>query len=108
MNVKNLLEKLDKEIEKLYEKLQTLDEDSKEYQMVEDAMIKLMDKKTEIEKLKGDKWSRISKILCDIAAILLPLGVTIWGTLLAFTFEERGTISSAIGKKFMDKLMFRK
>lgn len=108
MNVKNLLEKLDKEIEKLYEKLQTLDEDSREYQMVEDAMIKLMDKKTEIEKLKGDKWSRISKILCDIAAILLPLGVTIWGTLLAFTFEEKGTISSAIGKKFMDKLMFRK
>lgn len=108
MNVKNLLEKLDKEIEKLYAKMQELDADSKEYEMVENAMLKLVDKKHEIEKLKGDKWSRLFKILCDIAAILLPLGVTIWGTLLAFTFEERGTISSAIGKKFMDKLMFRK
>ena len=105
---KKLLQQVDEEIDKLYEKLQTLDEDSNEYQMVEDAILKLMDKKIEIERLKGDKWSRVFKIVCDIAAILLPLGVTIWGTLLAFTFEERGTITSTMGRKFMDKLMHKK
>ena len=96
---------LDQEIEKLREKLQTLEPDTDEYKKVEDAMTKLVEKRLEVEKVKGDKWSRIFKICCDIAAILLPLGVTIWGTLLAFTFEEKGTISSSIGRKFMDAII---
>lgn len=103
--MKKIKELLDQEIEKLRERLQVLEPDSDEYKKVEDAMNKLIEKRIEIEKVKGDKWSRIFKICCDIAAILLPLGVAIWGTLLAYTFEEKGTISSSIGRKFLDMVV---
>lgn len=103
--MKKIKELLDKEIEKLRERLQTLEPDSDEYRKVEDAMNKLIEKRFEIEKLKGDKWSRAFKIACDIAAILLPLGVNIGFVLLMFTFEEKGTISSSMGRKIMDLIM---
>jgi hypothetical protein len=112
MNTKNLL---DEEIKRLYDKLSKLDPDSEGYAELEDNWAKLVDRKIEIEKLesseaqnekqmKEDRKDRIVRYIIDSGKVILPLGVTVVGTLLAFTFEERGTISSNIGKKFMDKL----
>ena len=112
MNTKNLL---DDEIKRLYDKLSKLDPDSEEYTELEDKWTKLVDRKLEIEKIessesqnekqmKEDRRDRIVRYVIESGKILIPLGVTVMGTLLAYTFEEKGTISSAIGKKYLDKL----
>lgn len=113
MNEKTLLEA---EIARLYEQMSNLSPDSDEYAKVEDNWTRLVDRMIEIEKIesteaqnelqrKEDRRSRIVKNIIDVGAIVLPLGVTIWGAILSFTFEERGTITSNMGRKFMDKLI---
>ena len=110
---------LDEEIKVLFDELSNLEAGSKEYADIEDNLTKLLDRRIEIEKLetsgaqaekqmKEDRKARIVKHLIDVGAIALPLAVTIWGTILSFTFEERGTITSSMGRKFMDKLMYKK
>lgn len=116
MNMETLL---DVEIEELFDKLSKLSPDSKEYAAVEDSLTKLMDRKLEILKLessesqyekqiKEDRKSRLFKNLIDIGSIVLPLAVTIWGARASFRFEENGTITTAMGRKFMDKLISKK
>ena len=107
---------LDDEIKRLYERMKELDPDTKQYAEVEDNWTKLMDRKLEIEKLESsealaekqmreDRKTRLFKNLIDVGAIVLPLGVTIWGAIVSFKFEEDGTITSNMGRKFMDKLI---
>lgn len=113
MNEKTLLEA---EIKRLYDQMSKLDPDSEEYAKVEDNWTRLVDRIIEIEKIestetqaellrKEDRKSRWIKNAIDIGAVVLPLGVTIWGAIMSFTFEENGTITSNMGRKFMDKLI---
>lgn len=78
----------------------------------------LLDKAIEIEKLeavrednnlkkqtaKDEKVDRIVKNSLSALGIVLPLGVTIWGALKSWEFEEKGFVSSFFGKLFMNKL----
>ena len=113
MNMKTLL---DVEIEELFNELADLKKDSKEYADVESKLATLMDRRIEIEKIesseaqaekqmKEDRKTRLAKNIIDVGAIILPLAVTIWGAKASFRFEEEGTITTAIGRKFMDKLI---
>lgn len=110
---------LDKEIKRLFDKLADLDPKDKEYADVEGDLTQLMDRRLEIEKLESteaqtekqlieDRKTRLFKNLIDIGAIVLPLAVTIWGARASFKFEEEGTITTSIGRKFMDKLISKK
>ena len=78
-----------------------------------------MDRAIEIEKLessdsqnekqmKEDRKSRLVKNCIDVGSIVLPLAVTIWGARASFKFEETGTITTSVGRKFMDKIIFWK
>ncbi len=111
--------KLHKEIDKRFEDLAGMDPASKEYSAAVDSVTKLMDRDIEIKKLemtetqnekqlKEDRKSRVVKNCIDVGAIVLPLAVTIWGAKASFKFEETGTITTGIGRKFMDKLIFKK
>ena len=113
MNMKTLL---DVEIEELFNELANLKKDAKEYADVESKLATLMDRRIEIEKIesseaqaekqmKEDRKTRLAKNIIDVGAIILPLAVTIWGAKASFRFEEEGTITTAIGRKFMDKLI---
>lgn len=110
---------LDKEIKQLFDKLSALDPKDKEYADVEDNLTALMDRRLEIEKLesaeaqaekqiKEDRKTRLFKNLIDIGSIVLPLAVTVWGARASFKFEEEGTITTSVGRKFMDKLISKK
>lgn len=116
MKVKTVL---DVEIEEKAVKLANMNPDSKEYAVAVDSLVKLMDRRLEIEKLevseaqheqqvKEDRKARLFKNLIDVGAIILPLAVTVWGAKASFKFEEEGTITTTIGRKFMDKLISRK
>ena len=111
--------KLHVEIDKRFDDLAELDPSSKEYSAAVDSVTKLMDRAIEIEKIeasethnekqmKEDRKSRLVKNCIDVGSIVLPLAVTIWGAKASFKFEETGTITTGIGRKFMDKLISKK
>ena len=115
MSMKTLLHE---EIENEFDKLSKLEPDTKEHAAVVDSIAKLMDRAIEMEKLEetaihnekqlyDEKVSRLVKNLIDVGAIVLPLAVTVWGAAVSFKFEETGTITTSIGRKFMDKLIKR-
>ena len=108
--------KLNVEIEDKFDKLAELDPSTKEYAVAVDSVTKLMDRAIEIEKLessdvqnekqmKEDRKSRLVKNFIDVGSIVLPLAVTIWGARASFKFEENGTITTSVGRKFMDKII---
>ena len=108
--------KLNVEIEDKFDKLAELDPSTKEYAVAVDSITKLMDRAIEIEKLessdaqnekqmKEDRKSRLVKNFIDVGSIVLPLAVTIWGACASFKFEENGTITTSVGRKFMDKII---
>ena len=111
--------KLNVEIEDKLDELANMDLSTKEYAVAVDSVTKLMDRAIEIEKLeaydsqnekqmKEDRKSRLVKNCIDVGSIVLPLAVTIWGARASFKFEETGTITTSVGRKFMDKIIFWK
>ena len=112
MNMNNYL---DGEITRLYKRMTELDPDSKEYEDVEEKYLKMVAQKLEIEKheasvaqtekqMKADRKDRVWRNIIEGGRVVLPLGVTVMGTLLAYTFEAKGVIPVSFGKKFVDKL----
>ena len=111
--------KLSVEIEDKLDELANLDVSTKEYSAAVDNVTKLMDRAIEIEKLessgtqnekqmKEERKSRLVKNCIDVGSIVLPIAVTIWGARASFKFEETGTITTSVGRKFMDKIIFWK
>ena len=56
------------------------------------------------KQMKEEHKARLIKNLIDIGAIVLPLGVTLWGVKASLYFEDENTITTTVGRKFMDKL----
>ena len=111
--------KLNVEIEDKLDELANMNPSTKGYAVAVDSVTKLMDRAIEIEKLessdsqnekqmKEDRKSRLVKNCIDVGSIVLPLAVTIWGARASFKFEETGTITTSVGRKFMDKIIFWK
>lgn len=107
--------KLQLEIEERLDAANELDPTSKEYETVVNSVTKLMDRAIEIEKLessesqnekqmKEERKARLIRNLIDIGAIVLPLGVTLWGVKASLYFEDENTVTTTVGRKFMDKL----
>lgn len=110
---------LNGEIENRFEDLSELDASSKEYSDAVDSVTKLIDRRLEIEKIensaaqaekqmKEDRKGRIAKNCIDVGSIVLPLAVTVWGACVSLKFEETGSITTSIGRKFMDKIISKK
>lgn len=112
----SMVTKLNVEIEEKFDELAKLDPTTKEYSAAVDSVTKLMDRAIEIEKLESsetqnekqmeeDHKSRLVKNCIDVGSVVLPLAVTIWGAKASFKFEETGTITTSVGRKFMDKII---
>lgn len=116
MNMEALLHK---EIESQFECLNDLEAGSKEYETTVDGLAKLMDRAIEIDKLniehdekedlaneeRKDRWI---KHAINIASIVIPTLVTIWGTKASFRFEKEGTITTIMGRGFINKMIPKK
>ena len=111
----SMVTKLQMEIDERLDAANELDPTSKEYEAVVNSVTKLMDRAIEIEKLelsetqnekqmKEEHKARLIKNLIDIGAIVLPLGVTLWGVKASLYFEDENTVTTTAGRKFMDKL----
>ena len=107
------------EIAKLSEELDGLKAGTDEYKAVADRLDKLMSKAIEMGKInidaemnekqmieeRQDRWIRNG---ISIGGIVLPIAVTIWGTLKSLKFEESGTVTTIMGRGFINKLLPKK
>lgn len=95
-----------------------------------DAVTKLIDRATELRKLeiehqerlesrkaegelklkqmKEDKVDRIIGYVINVAGIVIPVIVTVWGTKVSLKFEEEGTITTSAGRNFFSRLFHKK
>lgn len=118
------------EIASEFEVLKGLEVGTDEYKTTVDGLTKLMDRAIEIDKmnleaeekvwaresdveikkqqLKDEKIDRMVKNGLTGVSVIGGLGVTIWGALKSWKFEETGTVTSAAGREFIKKLFTRK
>ena len=123
-------ELLRKEIQTEVEALEGMEVGSKEYSATVDGVTKLMDRAIEIEKIniehqervesreednriktkqmKDEQKDRLVKNAISVGSILATIGVTVWGTKKSFEFEKEGTITTIMGRGFINKLLPKK
>lgn len=95
---------------------------SEQYKIAVDGVCKLMDKSVEIRKVRiskleraderedklaqyyGDKKERRIQMFINIGGIIIPVIVTVWGTFKTFQFEKEGTVTTILGRKFIQNL----
>lgn len=112
----NISKKLDDVIEKILDKLNddTITDDERERLIKE--VNSLIDRKKELDglehektatnrKSRSEKWQFWIKLAVDILAIALPLGVTVWGTIVTVNFEKEGTFTTSAGRKHSSKAL---
>lgn len=127
MEFENLLTE---EIQAEIETLKGMELGSEPYKVAVDGITKLIDRFIDIEKYSAERkekaeekeleayWKeresaeekkdRRIKDGIAIAGIVLPIIVTIWGTKASFKFEEEGTITTIMGRGFINKLLPKK
>ena len=127
MNIEKLLHA---EIEQRLEHLGDMEAGSDEYKAAVDSVTKLVDRAIEIDKFNNDcvvsektrefeeqlkitqavseQRDRLIKNILTGAGIAVPSLLTVWGTLKSLKFEETGTITSAIGRGFINKILPKK
>ena len=103
---------------------------SEEYKVTVEGVTKLVDranelKKTEIEhmdrvesreydyamkekQMEEDRKDRLIKNILTGAGIGIPAGLTVWGTLKSLRFEKDGTVTTILGRGFINKLLPKK
>ena len=59
----------------------------------------------QMEEERKDRWVKNG---ISVAGILLPIAVTVWGTKKSFEFEKEGTITTIMGRGFLNKLLPKK
>lgn len=121
---------LHEEIQSEFAELSKLAVGSDEYKIAVDGVTKLMDRAIEIDKLNieyeekkaarenendfkiqqlnDEKKDRLIKNLLTGLGIAIPSVITVWGTLKSLKFEEEGTVTTIVGRGFINKLLPKK
>ena len=121
---------LHEEILNGFDDLNGMERGTETHKTTVDELAKLLDRAIEIEKIEmeakerekareieaslkraqmeEDRKDRRVKNGIAIGGIVLPLSVTIWGTFKTFRFEETGTITTIMGRGFINKLIPKK
>ena len=126
-NIETLLHE---EIQDGFDALSKMERGTEIHKTTVDEVAKLFDKAIEIEKIEieakekaksreieaslkqaqmeEDRKDRRLKNGIAIGGIVLPLAVTIWGTFKTLKFEEEGTVTTIMGRGFINKLIPKK
>lgn len=115
--------KLNDVIVRQIEEMDRLEVGTEPYKIAVDGVCKLIDKSVEIRKirvskvekdderivkmnqLENDKKERKIQMFINIGGIIIPVIVTVWGTLKSFEFEREGTVTTILGRKFVGNLL---
>lgn len=115
------------EIENEFNELSRMEIGTEEYKATVDGLTKLVDRAINIDNFeaelqekvdsrmsdyelklqaaKDDKINRVVSHCINVAGIMLPIAVTIWGTKTSLKFEETGTITTSMGRGFIQRLL---
>ena len=113
-----------------FEELKKLEVGSDGYWAAVDGISKLLDRAIEYDKLdaecnerslnrgfeedyklqlaEDEKRDRRIKNGITIAGIVIPSLITIWGTIKSLNFEKEGTVTTIMGRGFINKLLPKK
>lgn len=127
MNVKDLLTK---EIEELIKSLEGMKKGSEEYKTTVDAIARLTDKMNDMDRIDYEYWDkketrekdnelklkqlkserndRIVKNCLTLLSFAGGIALTIWGTKASFEFEKEGSITTIMGRGFINNLLPKK
>lgn len=84
-----------------------LDEKKIEGELTEKAKSREIEEK-KLEQISNDKRDQLFKNGIAIANIVVPSLITIWGTFKTLKFEETGTVTTIMGRGFVNKLIPKK
>lgn len=126
-NIETLLHE---EIQDGFDALSRMERGTETHKTTVDELAKLFDKAIEIEKIEveakerdrareieaslkraqmeEDRKDRRAKNGIAIGGIVIPLAVTVWGTVKTLKFEEEGTVTTMMGRGFINKLIPKK
>ena len=101
------------------EELKQMEHGTEGYKATVDGVTKLVDRAIELDKLnieheekakqvERDEKDRLIKNIISVAGIVLPCILTVWGTCKSFEFEKEGTITTIMGRGFINKLLPKK
>lgn len=118
---------LHEEIQDEFKNLKEMELGTEDYKTTVDGLVKLVDRAIEIDKLNIDAQDKIDsrEIEVDlkqqqinddrqdrkirnaiaIAGIVIPTIVTVWGTFKSLKFEKEGTVTTIMGRGFIQKLL---
>lgn len=118
---------LNEEISSELSELEKIDMGTDEHKTAVDKLTKLIDRAIELEKMNiesedkyesrqfdedykikqmnHDKKDKTVKNCISIIGIIIPTIVTIWGTLISLKFEEEGSVTTIMGRGFVNKLL---
>jgi hypothetical protein len=124
MELENLLEE---EVKSQIEGLKDIEMGTEQYKATVDGLTKLTDRvikireldenaddkedarKTEIAlkllQLEEEKKDRRTRNCIAVAGIVIPAALTVWGTVKSIKFEQEGTITTIMGRGFIQKLL---
>lgn len=127
MSIETLLHE---EIQNELGELKRIQVGTDEYRTTVDGLTKLMDKAIEIKKsdiekeekardreietnfriqqMEDENRDRKLKNCISVAGIVIPSLITIWGTVKSIKFEQEGTITTIMGRGFIQKLLPKK
>jgi hypothetical protein len=113
-------------IEDGFNELKKIQVGTEEYKSTVDGLTKLLDRAIEIdkinseiqnntknrqsetnielEKIENDRKDRIIKNCLTAASIVCTAGITVWGSLKSWKFEETGVVTSGPGREFMRRI----
>lgn len=92
--------------EKLEER--EFEKEQKLKQMEEERLEREFERNHKVMQMEEEKKDRFIKNVLNGVGIGLPVAVTIWGTLKSLKFEETGTVTTLIGRGFINKLLPKK
>lgn len=121
---------LDQEIETQFKALKEMEVGTDQYKVAVDNVAKLIDRKLEMNRIDIDaddklrtreseeqfkqqqlkeerkrQWITIGLKVVEIGA---PICLAVWGTKKSFEFEKEGTITTILGRGFVNKLLPKK
>ena len=74
----------------------------------EKAATQKFENELKLKQMKEERIDRIVKNCLTAVGIILPIGITIWGTKASFEFEKEGTVTTIMGRGFINKLLPKK
>ena len=74
----------------------------------EQAESRELDKQLKLQQAKDERKDRLIKNGLTALGIVLPLAITVWGTNKSLRFEQEGTVTTIMGRGFIQKLLPKK